>query len=111
MDDTTQRDITNVLDQLFPNGAGHINYHRAKWALNKIAQIAFTAGRNYSLMGLMTAQDVADHFKISHARARALIQNRHERFGIGMKFGSSWLIHRDELPDLEPDEKYRRNNG
>jgi len=24
-----------------------------------------------------------------------------------MRFGRSWLIHRDELPDLSPDEKYR----
>lgn len=58
-------------------------------------------------MELMTAEDVAEHFGFSVRRARALIANRNERFGIGMKVGRSWLVHRDELGRLEPEEKYR----
>lgn len=108
MNEITQQVIENTLDQLFPNGDGHTNALRVRWALETIARKAFTAGRNHALMGLMTTNDVAAHFGISNRRARALIANRHERFGIGMRAGTTWLVHRDELGDLAPDEKYRR---
>jgi len=75
-----------------------------------VAQIAFQEGRNEALMGLMTAQDVAEHFGITGRRARALIRNRHQRFGVGMRVGHEWLVHRSELPDLEPIAKYKKEN-
>jgi len=84
-----------------------IGYIDAENLLNQTAQIAFREGRNHALMGLMTAADVAAEFGVSERRARALIQNRHERFGVGMRVGNQWLVHRDELGNLEPDEKYR----
>ena len=92
---------------MFPHGAGRAPHTRVLRHLEQIAQIAFRVGRNHALMGLMTAADVAEHFGVSERRARALIQNRHERFGVGMRVGNQWLVHRDELGNLEPDEKYR----
>jgi hypothetical protein len=105
--DIVNRAIENAMSMMFPHGAGHASDRRVRHALEQVAQRAFIAGRHDALMGLMTVQDVADHFGISPRRARALIKNRHERFGAGMKVGNSWLVHRDKLPALEPDEKYR----
>lgn len=104
----TIQEIENTMSALFPHGAGQTNHIRVKAALDKIAQVAYREGRNDVLMGLMTVSDIADHFQISERRARALIANRHERFSVGMQVGNQWLIHRDELPNLQPDEKYRR---
>jgi predicted YcjX-like family ATPase len=106
--ETVERNIETIMNALFPLGSGRATYARVQHALNQIAKMAFTAGRSHALMGLMTAQDVAAHFQISESRARALMANRHERFGVGMKFGKSWLVHRDELGGLEPEVKHRR---
>jgi len=106
--ETIEHDIENAMTAMFPHGAGRVNHIRVRHWLNQIAQMAFNHGRSYALLGLMTAQDVAEHYNISERRTRALIANRHERFGIGMRFGNSWLIHRDELQQLQPDEKYRQ---
>ena len=99
--------IERSMEAMFPNGAGRATHTMARHHLETIATVAFQEGRNQALLGLMTAEDVAEHFDISPRRARALIANRHERFGVGMQFGNSWLVHRDELPSLRPDEKYR----
>lgn len=105
-----EQHIENALAALFPYGEGRASRTQAEHHLRQIAQYAYQEGRNEALLGLMTVRDVANHFKISERRARALIQNRHERFGVGMRFGNSWLICRDELPNLEPDDKYRSNS-
>lgn len=102
-----EREIEDALGIMLPSGEGRTTSQRVRHWLNHIAQLAFKTGQVCALRGLMTADDVAEHFQISPRRARALISNRHERFGVGMRFGKSWLIHRRELPDVEPDEKYR----
>jgi len=102
-----QNRIENSMTAMFPNGAGRATDSAVRHHLETVATVAYQEGRNQALLGLMTAEDVAEHFDISPRRARALIQNRHERFGVGMRFGNSWLVSRDELQSLEPDEKYR----
>lgn len=105
--DQVERQIEQAMASMFPHGAGTTNHLRVAHHLEHVAQVAWNAGRTHALMGLMTAEDVAEHYRISARRARALIRNRHERFGIGMKAGNVWLVHRDELPELEPEAKYR----
>ena len=107
MNEMIERYICEALDALFPHGEGRAGRGLVEHQLNEVARRAYTIGRSDALLGLMTADDVAEHFRISARRARALIANRHERFRIGMRFGSSWLVHRDELASLAPDEKYR----
>lgn len=104
---SVDQEIEKAMESMFPHGAGRTTHQRVQHWLNIVAQQAFNEGRSWALMGLMTADDVAEHFQISPRRARALIANRHERFGVGMQFGNSWLVHRDELPSLVPDEKYK----
>jgi hypothetical protein len=106
--DTVEIEIWRAMNAMFPHGAGQTTHHRVKHNLDTVARRAFQAGKTYALLGLMTSSDVAEHFDISKRRARALIQNRHERFGVGMKAGREWLVHRDELPQLQPNDRYRR---
>ena len=107
MDKKINQEIQKTLDVLFPYGSGQASYERVKNALETISREAFSLGRDHALLGLMNAADVAAHFGISVRRARALIKNRNER-GVGMRVGNEWLVHRDELPLLQPDEKYRK---
>ena len=109
--DEVEREIKQALASMFPYGAGRTTHTRVEHHLHTVAKRAFQAGKIYALMGLMTANDIAEHFNISPRRARALIKNRHERFGVGMQFGKSWLVHRDELNDLTPEEKYHTKNS
>ena len=90
--DIVEREIQNAMDSMFPHGAGNTTHTRVQHHLNVIAKMAFESGKSYALLGLMTANDVAAHFDITPTRARALIAHRHKRFGVGMKFGSSWLV-------------------
>jgi hypothetical protein len=99
--------VEQAMQAMFPHGAGRVSHTQVRHHLEQIAEIAFQAGKHEALMGLMTASDVAAHFDVSERRARALIRNRHERFGTGMQVGNTWLVHRDELETLEPEAKYR----
>lgn len=107
--DIVERAIQQAIDAMFPYGEGNIGRQRVEHHLNQVAQQAFNQGKAYALMGLMTVSDVAAHFNISERRARALIKNRHERLGTGMQVGNTnvWLVHRDELDSLAPDDRYR----
>ena len=107
MNEITEQAVKQAIDSMFPHGEGRISRARVQAALEQVVAVAFREGRNHALIGLMTAEDIAAHFDITPRRARALIRNRHERFGVGMRFGNSWLVHRDELPNLEPDSRYR----
>jgi len=108
MNEVIVHEISLAMDDM---GVRHdtlgVKVSRVSHWLDHIAQVAYREGRNDALMGIMTAEDVAAHYNISPRRARALIRNRHERFGVGMKAGNVWLINRDELHDLEPDARYR----
>jgi len=105
-----EQEIAQILENLFPHGAGQVNHTRVAHVLNQLATVAFKQGKRHALDGLMTVPEVAEHFNISERRARALIQNRHERFGVGRKFNNrTWLIHRDELDILAPDERWQSN--
>ena len=106
MNEITVQAVEQALEAMFPYGAGQAPHTRVRHHLEQVAQVAYREGRNDALLGLMTAEDVAEHFQISPRRARALIANRHGRFGTGMRFGNSWLVHRDDLDTLQPDTKY-----
>lgn len=41
-------------------------------------------------------------FGVSVQRIRALAKQRHDQFGVGMKFGKSWLWSADEIESMRP---------
>ena len=108
MDTITQDRINRLIEAITPQGAATITETKLRHALEQIAQVAYTQGEINSLMGLLTIQDVAEHYGISERRARALAANRHEKFGAGMKVEGGWIFRPEELSGLAPDEKYRK---
>ena len=97
--------IENLITSLLPHGAGGITDFRLRSAMLEVANKAFEAGKTYALFNLLTADQAAAEIGVSPRRMRAIIKARHERFGVGMQFGKSWLIHRDELESLKPGEQ------
>lgn len=95
--------IQTLIDSLLPNGAGTMTEIRLKTALEQVAQVAFSEGKNYGLSGLLSAEEVAERLGVNRRRALFLIKERHERFGVGRMIGSAtWTVHVDELPMLQP---------
>lgn len=103
-----EQELDKAMLAMFPHGAGRASDIQVRHWLEQIAQVAYREGKHGALLGLMTAEEVAEHFQITPRRARALIKNRHRRFGVGMKAGNTWLVHQDELAQLQPDKKHRR---
>lgn len=100
-----EQKISSMVENLLPYGAGIITEQRLRQAMETIAQAAFTAGKSYGLLNLMTVEQAAQEVGVSRRRMAEIIRIRHERFGIGMMVGKSWIIHHDELESLRPGPK------
>ena len=74
-------------------------------------RVAVDAG-NDALMTLRTADELADELGVSPRRMRAIIRNRHERFGVGWQVPGTnqWLVRPSEVENLRPDARYRRKS-
>lgn len=72
--------------------------------MEKLAARAFEVGRQYGLMSLLTAEDVAARFGITPRRIRARARLLHDRFGIGYQVPGTnqWLFTPEELVHLRP---------
>jgi hypothetical protein len=104
-----EQQIANTIETLVPNGAGPITSQRLQTALTAVAQCSFDEGRSYALLNLLTVEDLVERLGISARRVRAIALDRH-RFGVGHQVGGTnlWLFTPEELPALQPEEKYRR---
>lgn len=113
------QEIENAMAALFPHGAGPASYALVQHMLDKIAHVAFRNGRAYALLSLLTVEEALEHVNarlesqdehpISRRRLAAIIRNRHERFGLGMRLsGGQWLVRAEDIDSLMPDTKYRR---
>lgn len=83
-------------------GEGRPSPTRLHHALSVLAQRVASATRSYELLNLRTVDDLAEEFGVTRQRIRALAKQRHERFGVGMKFGKSWLWSADEIETMRP---------
>lgn len=92
-------------------GEGRISPTRLANALTKLAQRVESATRDYTLTNLRTVDDLAEEFGVSVQRIRAIAQHRHERFGVGMKLGKSWLWSAEEIDVMRPDVTRRPRSG
>lgn len=75
---------------------------RLHHALTVLAQRVEAAARDYELSNLRTVDDLAAEFGVSVQRIRALAAARHAQFGVGMKFGRSWLWSVSEIDAMRP---------
>lgn len=67
------------------------------------AFIGALLGLEVALDGLLCASDIARMYRVTERRARAIIENRHRRFGIGIKVGNMWVVHKHDLWLIEPE--------
>lgn len=67
------------------------------------ALVGYLLGLQDGIDGLLAARDIAERYGVTLRRARALIANRHRRFGIGRMVGSGWVVHEMDLWLIEPE--------
>lgn len=84
-------------------GEGRPSPTRLDHALTVLAQRVAAASRNYHLLNLTTADELAEQWGVSNRAVQRTAQRRHERFGAGMKIGNKWVFDIDEIPLLEQD--------
>ena len=108
--ESLDREVQKAMDAMFPHSAGQTTHQRVRHWLDKIAQVAFTHGEQYALLSLLTVEDVAERFRITPRRVRAIARNRQDRFGIGWQVPGTnqWLFRPEEVEHLKPDERYRQ---
>ena len=111
-DELVRSYMTNMLDQLFPHGVEVLRVKRinAELLMERFAKLVEREARGYYLTNLYSVDDLAKKFGISGQRMRAIAQNRHERYGIGMKINGGWVWSIDEIEYLRPDERYRKKS-
>lgn len=80
---------------------------RTEHVLTVLAQTAASLSRDYHLLNLITAAELAERWGVTHRAARALAARRHAQFGTGRLVGKTWLFDIDEIPLLEQDFRRR----
>jgi hypothetical protein len=81
---------------------------RLRTILSKLQQRSASNSRAFELLNIRTAEDLAPEWGVSVRRAQAIIAHRHERFGVGRKFGRTWALSAQEWKSVEIDAKYRQ---
>lgn len=101
--------INTLVESLLPNGGGSLTATRLRTALSQVAQVAFSAGSDYTLMSLLTADEVAEQLGVSVRRVRAIAKIKHEQFGTGWQVPgtSQWLFKPSEIESLRPGKSGR----
>lgn len=105
-----QQKIDQLTESLLPNGAGSITEHRLRYALDQVAQTAFSQGESYALGSLLTTEQVAEIFGVSKRRVQAIARQKHDQFGIGFKIPGgkeTWLFRPEEIESLRPGKTGR----
>jgi len=90
--------ISSLVDQ-FPQLTGR--EVRIRTILSKLQLRSASNSRAFELLNLRTADELAEEWGVSKRRAQAIIAHRHERFGVGRKFGKTWVLSADEADRIE----------
>jgi hypothetical protein len=80
---------------------------RLRTALTAFQQRTATHTRAFELLNLKTAEELAAEWNVSVRRAVAIISHRHDRFGIGRKFGRTWVLSAEERESIRIDTSRR----
>jgi hypothetical protein len=101
---TVNREIQHVLNKLLPQHAptGSVSRHDLERHLQGATERIQAAARDYYLESLCTADDLADELGISVEHLCALAQRRYRSYGIGRKFGDTWVWTPEEVEVLRP---------
>lgn len=99
-------DAINLMIELFPALTGR--EVRIRSVLAPLAQRAASNSASFELLNLCTADEMAPEWGVSASRARAIIADRHERFGVGRKIGKTWVLSAREADSIVIATKHRR---
>jgi len=76
---------------------------RAEHVLTTLAAAVAHLSRDYHLLNLTTAAELAERWGVTPRAVQQLAQRRHERFGVGQLVAGTWLFAIDEVELLERD--------
>ena len=96
--------IAGLIEQ-FPQLTGR--EVRLRTILSKLQTRSASNSRAFELLNLRTADELAEEWGVSVRRAVAIIAHRHERFGIGRKFGRTWVLSDQEYESIQIDSTKR----
>ncbi|MCC6455208.1 MAG: hypothetical protein IT328_09725 [Caldilineaceae bacterium] len=101
---TVNREIQQMLDEILPQHAstGSVSRHLLQQQLQGVIERVQAAARDYYLESLRTVDDVADELGVSVEHMCELARHRHFHYGIGRKFGETWVWTPDEVDVLRP---------
>lgn len=101
---TVNLEILQALDELLPQHVPTGNVSRAllQQRLQAVSECVQAAARDYYLESLRTVDDVADELGVSVEHMCELARHRHFNYGIGRKFGDTWVWTPDEVDVLRP---------
>jgi hypothetical protein len=98
-DDIISGRIDSLIETLLPNGAGPLTDHRLRWALEQVAQVAYTEGRNRTLLGLKSASALAEELGVNrqtvYVHRRELERERNEP--VGLRVPDLYLFSAEEV--------------
>ena len=101
-DQMNETEIDGAIERIIPHGAGTVTEPRLRQALTVLAQRIASNTRAYELLGIRTAEELADEWNVSRRRAQAFIATLHERWGVGRKIGNIWCLSADEAVTHRP---------
>lgn len=109
LSDTIKTEIKNAVGLLLGNQVARtITAERAEYVLNILATKTAQHTRMEVLFSLKTVQDVAEVYRVTPRRIRAIAKARRERgFPLGWQVPGTnqWLFLPDEVEQLEPGER------
>ncbi len=96
----------NSLVEQFPQLSGR--EVRIQSILTKLQHSSASNTRAYELLGLRDSDELPYFRGVSMRRVTAHCQTLHERFGVGRKFGKTWVLTADEAERHRPAAKAGR---
>lgn len=94
------QEAINLLLQQFPALAGR--EVRLRSILAPLVTRVASNARDYELLGLRTADEMAVEWNVSTRRAQAFIADLHSRRGVGRRIGKLWVLSADEAARYRP---------
>ncbi len=106
-DQMNASEIDGAVERIIPHGVGAVTEPRLRQALTVLAQRIASNTRAYELLGIRTAEELAEEWGVSRRRAQAFIATLHERWGVGRKIGNMWCLSADEATTHRPAQPGR----
>lgn len=88
-------------------GEGRPSPARLDHTLTVLAQRVAAYSRDYHLLNLVTADELAERWGVTNRAVQMLAKRRHDRFGTGRRVGNKWVFDIDEIPLLEQDFRFK----